>query len=226
MVLQATGEPPRWGRLYLALTLANPNDRDDVARLPSLIRAAWQAKGVHLRLKALDTVYRVGRRLDDQTRARLAEVLESFDVSGNIMLSTIKVEALAACDAIEPISTLDRIRAEIAAVLAEPDNPLAWSAASSIYNKQFEEEDIVGPYFHSVDGLDDRRKLQLCVMAARTDPLGVDPLSSGNAWPCWVLRDVADRAEMTDDVGREVLRQAAAVIAPVTGSIRMSQEAV
>jgi hypothetical protein len=41
-----------------------------------------------------------------------------------------------------------------------------------------------------------------------------------------VLRDIADRAEMTDDVGREVLRQAAAVIAPVTGSIRMSQEAV
>ena len=226
MVLQATGQPPRWGRLYLALTLANPDDSDDVARLPSLIQAAWQAKGVHLRLKALDTVHRVGRRLDEQTRARLVEVLESFDVSGNIMLSTIKVEALAACDAIEPISTLDQIRAEIAAVLAEPANPLAWSAASGIYNKQFEEEDIVGPYSHAVDELDDRRKLQLCVMAARSDPLGVDPLSSGNAWPCWVLLDIADRAEMTDDAGREVLRQAAAVIAPVTGSIRMSQEAV
>jgi hypothetical protein len=73
------------------------------------------------------------------------------------MLSTVLVEALAACDAIEPISTLDRIRAEITAVLAEPDNPLAWSAASGIYNRQFEEEDIVGPYCHAVDELDDRR---------------------------------------------------------------------
>ena len=225
-VLEAAGSPARWGRLYLALTLVDPDSAGDLAYLPSLVQTAWQAGGYHLRLKALDTVHRVGRRLDDQMRARLVEVLESFDVSGNIMLSTILVEALAACDAIEPISTLDRIRAEIAAVLAEPDNLLAWSAASGIYNKQFEEEDIVGPYFNAVDELDDRRKLQLCVMAARSDPLGVDLLSSGNAWPCWVLRDIADRAEMTDGAGREVLRRAAAVIAPVTGSIRMSQEAV
>ena len=71
------------------------------------------------------------------------------------------------------MSTLDQIRAEIEAVLAQPDNPDAWSAASGIYYRQFEQEDIVGPYFDAVAELDDRRKLQLCVMAARAEPPGV-----------------------------------------------------
>ena len=74
-VLQALDSPPRWGRLYLALTLVDPDDAEDVAHLPSLVQAAWQAKGYHLRLKALDTAVRVGRRLDDQVRARLVDVL-------------------------------------------------------------------------------------------------------------------------------------------------------
>jgi hypothetical protein len=204
-VLQGAGSPARWGRLYLALTLADPDDDEELAYLPSLVQAAWQAGGYHLRLKALDTAHRVGRRLDGQTRARLGEVLASFDVSGNIMLSSILVEALAACAAIEPISTLDGIRSQIEAVLAEPDNPLAWSMASAIYYSQFELEDVVGPYFEAVAELDDRRMLQLCVMAARAE---------SREWqPEWVLREIADRAEMTDDAGREVLREAAAAVA-------------
>ena len=173
-VLQAAGSPPRWGRLYLALTLVDPDDAEDVAHLPSLVQAAWQAKGYHLRLKALDTAAQVGRRLDDQVRARLVDVLASFDVSGNIMLSTILVEALAACDAIEPMSTLDQIRAEIDAVLAaagQPRSVVMPRPAST--TSQFEQEDIVGPYFEAVAELDDRRKLQLCVMAARAE-LSVD----------------------------------------------------
>jgi Nuclease-related domain len=212
-VLQGAGSPARWGRLYLALELADPDSDEDLAYLPSLVQAAWQARGYHLRLKALDTAHRVGRRLDEHTRARLAEVLESFDVSGNIMLSSILVEALAACDALEPMNTLDQIRAEIEAVLAEPDDPLAWSMASGIYYRQFEEEDVVGPYFAAVAELDDRRKLQLCVMAAR----------AGREYePGWVLREIADRAEMTDGAGREVLRAAATTVADSV----MPQEAV
>ena len=70
----------------------------------------------------------------------------SCDVSGNVWLNSTLVEALAACDAIEPMSTLDQIRAAIDAVLAAPDNPEAWSAASRIFYRQFEQEDILGPY--------------------------------------------------------------------------------
>ena len=117
-VLQSTGSPPRWSRLYLALTLLDPDDSDDVAHLPSLVEAAWKAGGYHLRLAALTTAAQVGRRIGDQARARLVDVLTTFDVSGNMWLSTSLVEALAACDAIEPMSTLDQIRAEIDAVLA------------------------------------------------------------------------------------------------------------
>ena len=135
-------------------------------------------------------------------------MLASFDVSGNIMLSSILVEALAACDAIEPMSTLDQIRAQIEAVLAEPDNPLAWSMAASIFYSQFEQEDVVGPYFEAVAELDDRPKLQLCVMARRAE------LSDNfAAQPGWLLREIADRAEMTDEAGREVLREAATTVA-------------
>jgi hypothetical protein len=212
-VLQGAGSSARWGRLYLALELADPDSDEDLAYLTSLVQAAWQARGYHLRLKALDTAHRVGRRLDAQTRAHLVEVLESFDVSSNIMLSSILVEALGACDALEPMNTLDQIRAEIEAVLAEPDNPLAWSMASGIYYRQFEEEDVVGPYFEAVAELDDRRKLQLCVMAAR----------AGREWqPGWVLREIADRADMIDGAGREVLRAAATTVADGL----MPQEAV
>lgn len=203
-LLQAMGSRPRWGRLYLALTLMDPDNAEDVAHLPSVVQAAWQAGGYHLRLKALDTAHRTGRRLDDQVRARLIDVLESFDVSGNIWLSSLLVEALAACDAIEPMSTLDQIYAEIQAVLAQPDSPDAWEAASGIYYRQFEEADIVGPYFEAIAELDDRRKLQLCVMAARAE---------SRAWqPGWVLREIADRAELTDEAGRQVLREAAAAV--------------
>jgi hypothetical protein len=207
-VLRGAGPPARWGRLYLALELADPDSDQDLAYLPSLVQAAWQERGYHLQLKALDTAHRAGRRLDDQTRARLADVLASFDVRGNVMLSSILVEALAACDALEPMSTLDQIRAQIEAVLAEPDNPLAWSMAASIFYSQFENEEVLGPYFEAVAELDDRRKLQLCVMARRAETS--DNLA---AQPGWLLREIADRAEMTDDAGREVLREAAATVA-------------
>jgi hypothetical protein len=208
-LLQATGSPPRWGRLYLALTLVGPDNAEDIAHLPSLVQAAWEARGYHLRLKALDTAVQVGRRLDDQARARLADVLTSFDVSGNIGLSSMVVEALAACDAIEPMRTLDQIRAQIDAVLAQPDSPDAWALASGIYYGQFERENIVGPYGEAIAELDDRRKLQLCVMAARA--------GSRELQPGWVLREIADRAELTDDAGREVLREAASTI--ITDSV-------
>lgn len=204
-VLQSTGSPPRWGRLYLALTLLDPDDSDDVARLPSLVKAAWKAGGYHLRLAALTTVAQVGRRIGDQARGRLVGVLASCDVSGNVWLSSTLVEALAACDAIEPMSTLDQIRAAIDAVLAAPDNPEAWEAASRIFYRQFEHEDILGPYTEAIAELDDRRMLQLCVMAARAD---------SSAWqPGWVLREIANRAELADAAGREVLREAATTVA-------------
>jgi Nuclease-related domain len=204
-MLQSTGSPPRWGRLYLALTLLNPDDSDDAAHLPSLIQAAWKAGGYHLRLAALNTAVQVGRRIDDHARSRLVDVLTSLDVSGNIWLSTILVEALAACEAVEPMSTLDQLRADIDAVLAEPDNPVAWTVASRIFYRQYENEGIVGPYAEAIAGLDDRRMLQLCVMAARAE---------SSAWqPGWVLREIADRAKLADDAGREVLREAATTVA-------------
>jgi nuclease-like protein len=204
-VLHATNSAPRWGRLYLALLLADPHNTEDAARLPSLVEAAWKAGGYHLRLKALDTVVHAGRRIDDQARAQLASVLRSFDVSGNIWLSTMLVEALAACEAFEPMNALDQIRGEISAVLAEPNNPDAWAAAASIYYRQFENEDIVGPYSEAIAALDGRQTLQLCVMAARAE--------SRNWQPGWVLREIADRAALADDAAREVLRQAATGIA-------------
>jgi len=208
-LLQTLDSPPRWGRLYLALTLVDPtlvvrDNAEDAAQLPSLVQAAWQAGGYHLRLKALDAVVRTGRVLDDQLRERLVEVLDSFEVSTSVGLSSILVDALAACGAIEPMSTLDRIRASIDAVLAQPDSPDAWTIASSIYYRQFEQEDIFGPYVEAIAGLDDRRMLQLCVMAAR---------AGFREWkPDWVIREIADRAELTDEAGREVLRRAASNI--------------
>jgi hypothetical protein len=203
-LVETPDSPRRWGRLYLALTLADPDNADDAAQLPTLVQAAWRAGGYHLRLKALDTAVRAGRRLDGDVQERLVDVLDTFDASGNIALSSVLVDALAACGAIEPQSTLEQIRAGIDAVLAHPDSSDAWTIACTIYYRQFEQEDILGPYSEAIAQLDDGQMLQLCVMAARAEDRG---------WqPGWLIREVADRAELADEAGRAVLREAATTV--------------
>jgi len=82
--------------------------------------------------------------------------------------------------------------------LSDPDPEVSFGAAEEMGRQH-------GCWAEAVAELDDRRRLQLCVMAAR---------AGARAWqPGWVLREIADLAELTDDAGREVLREAATSIA-------------
>jgi hypothetical protein len=203
-LLSSSARPARWGRLFTALLLTNARSDEDAQLLPRLVRQAWAANGYHLRLEALTTAERCGRVVPVAVRAELAEVLSSIKPPSHWGLSSTLVEALAACDAMEPINSLESIREDIAAVLAAPDEPAAWAAASGIFYAQFEPEDILGPFAEAVSELDDAAALRLYTMAARD---GAPTFSRE-----WLLREVADRAAIADEAATGVLREAASTV--------------
>lgn len=203
--LMATSpQPARWGRLYAALHLTNAANDKDAELLPHLLREAWKANGYHLRLEALTTVSRCGRVVPAHVRAELAEILSALEPPSHLGLSSTLVEALAACDAIEPINSLEDIREQIAAVVAAPEDPDAWAAARGIVFAQFDPEDIVGPFAEAVSELSDADSLRLHTMAARDEGMSFNRE--------WVLREVADRAAGADVAAVAVLREAAATV--------------
>jgi hypothetical protein len=201
-MLTATMTAPRWGRLMAALHLIHPDTTTDLQALPDLLQAAWDENGYHLRVQALMTVTDVARTLDDITRQRMLDVLRSFEVRDNIMLSSALVDALAAYGDIEPVASLDDIRADIAAVLADPDNPLAAEAAERIIGLQFDNDSVFGPYWDAVAELRDEQRVALCMLALRQDktPFHVD----------WMVAQLADHAEPLSGDELAVLQRHAA----------------
>lgn len=170
----ATPARPRWGRLYTALMLVNPDDRTDHRLLPDLFQAAWAEGGYHLRLAALTTVTERANGVDEATQVRMRELLGACDPGGYWGLASSLTEALAAYEAIEPANSADDIRALIAAILAEPQNPEAWAAAEHVIGAQFDNADVVGPFYEVIAELEDQQLMQLCVMAARVTEMPIN----------------------------------------------------
>jgi hypothetical protein len=185
-----------------ALHVIDPDSTADLQALPDLLQAAWDENGYHLRIQALMTVTDVARLLDDVTRRRILDVLRGFEVRDNIMLSSALVDALAAYGDIEPVATLDDIRADITAVLADPDNPLAAEAAERIIGLQFDNDSVFGPYGDAVVELPAEQRVTLCMVALRQDktPFHVD----------WMVAQLADQAEHLSGDALAVLQRHAA----------------
>lgn len=203
-LMTAGPHPARWGRLYAALLLTDATRYDDVEALPELLRRAWNLNGYHLRLEALQTAARCGRQIPAQIRQDIVAFLSALEPPTHWGLSSTLVEALAACDAIEPVNSLEGIRQQIAAVLAVPEDPDAWAAARGIFSAQFEPEDIVGPFAEAVSELTEQECLRLHTMAARAGgmPFGRE----------WMIAEIAKRADIADDAAFGVLREEAATV--------------
>jgi len=195
-----TNAPACWGRLMTTLFLLNHDDPGDLALLPDLLTAAWKANGYHLRLTALTTVREAARAVDDTTRERTRAALEECDTK-SIFLNSSLFEALAAYGGIEPQNTEEGIRAQIAAILAEPDNPDAWAMAQGLAGMVFEDQNLHGLYGEVLGNLDPAEHHKLHVMAARNDSMP--------SHRDWIMNAIIERLEYADDDTRTVLRDAA-----------------
>jgi hypothetical protein len=207
--LLAGARSQSWCRFYLCACICGSEEATaDPTLLPRLVRAAWDAKGYHVRLHALMAVHMCGRSLDEDTCNVMDELLSTFETSHLYLQSGI-VEAAAAIGrlgaSLPTVEQLaDFIRTE---VLGMEDGPDAWRAASGVCSSQWEPDDIVGPYYETVHSLGDSEMFELCLRAAQD----VDGVS--RSWP---MEQLCYRTPIGDPAQDERLRQvfAAAAIGP------------
>ncbi|MGW4368004.1 NERD domain-containing protein [Nocardia takedensis] len=211
LLRSATPAPPRWCRLAAALMILNVHNEPDLEVLPELFTEAWNLGGYHLRLDALQVAAATARRTDEKTRTGLRNALEAIDTHDNWAVSSLHLEALAACGAIEPIGTAANIRADIDNVLNNLEDPDASGLARSILGRQFEDEAIFGPVCEVVDALPPEQLVQLCGAALRDE----DALYSITR--DWAVSRIADHIHVAGPPQLRLIAQIAAD--PPTDSI-------
>lgn len=203
--------PARWGRISAALKLLDVDGSRDLSLIPQLVAEAWNLRGYHLRLDALYAAQLGARCGDASVREQLRELLETFDVSHNLAYSTLLVEALAACGAIEPMATVQDLREEAADILAEADHPDAPGRARSFLGRQFEDEAIFGPVSEVVAELPPAALVALCGLALEDDHPAISIVRA------WAVARVADNIAFAAARQRDVL--AAIAAAPPADSV-------
>jgi RecA/RadA recombinase len=194
----------RWGRVSAALMMVNVHSDEDLNLLPDLVSEAWTLNGYHMRLEALDAAHSGARWMDSPARLRLRDVLEDLDTSNNWALSSLHGEALAACGAIEAISTEQDIRAEIDQVLSNADDPNASGLARSILGRQFEDEAIFGPVSEVLASLDPRQLVSLCGLALLDEDATLSIIRD------WAVARIADHIDVAGPQERRLIEQIAA----------------
>src|SRR5262249_19713042 len=100
-----------------------------------------------------------------------------------------------ACGRVSTDVTADGIREQVDAVLAEPDNPDAWGVAAGMLSAQFEDQEIVGPYYETIESLPAEHRTRLLIMGARHQDW---------MWHSWALAQLLE-LEPADDRQRQQL---------------------
>jgi hypothetical protein len=195
----ATPKPARWGTLSAALMLLNVDSREDLNLVPQLVAEAWNLNGYHLRLAALDAAQAGARNADVRVREQLRELLDTFDVSNHWAYSSLLIEALAACGAIEPMATAQDLREEVAAILAEADHPDGPERARSLLGRQFEDDAIFGPVSAVVAELTPAELVTLCGLALTDDDPAISIVRD------WAVARIAENIAFTTQRERAVL---------------------
>lgn len=154
------------GTLYLATSLLRPMSDYGADLVPEVVAACLAAPVYHLRLEALELVKESAHGLDPAAHEAVVEAVRSVETA-NIFLSSAVVETLAALGDIEPRSTVDELIHELRELVRSPDDPQAWRRAMGAVSNQFEEEEIVGPYYEAIRGLGDAERDVLLAMALR-----------------------------------------------------------
>lgn len=196
-----------YGRLYLAAVLSRSIIHpDDAQHLPDLVETGLAAGGYHLRLALLYAAQSACRVLDPESRARMIDVLNAYDLDpADWGTNSTLIEVLASYDQITPMNDLDGIRAAITEILADPDNVDHRHLAQGVVGAQFEDERILGPYNEAIDGLPVSQRLTLFAMSVLAPGLG----SISNPY---ALRHLADGARGTEGIIAEALAHFAGMV--------------
>lgn len=159
----AKGSYP-WGRLYLAFLSVDPRVPQDQANFASLLRRSWDIGGYHLQLEALRAA-ELFAGSDEPYRTEILDVVNGLQAS-HWGLQNSLIEVLSAFGEIDRGVKPEDLREEIRDVLAHSDTSEARQAAAGIVSNQFEDENIVGPYWEAIAGLTSTEKVRLLTMAA------------------------------------------------------------
>ena len=189
-----------WGRLYLAVLAVDSRDTLDQALFAQLLRQAWDVAGYHLQLEALNAAEFFGAS-NEPYRSEILEVLRTLHPEHWALESSL-LEALARFGEIENATTEEELRTHIRAVISQPGDSICCKLASGVVASQFEDEDIVGPYYAAVEGLTSHEKVQLFAMAASDD----DPFPSMHlTWTLERLLELVPTGETAlDDIVKSV----------------------
>lgn len=163
--------PYPWGRLYLASLSIDPQDSQDQAAFAALLRRAWDAGGYHLQLQVLQAAEFFARSAEPY-RTEILDVVTGFRASHWALQSCI-VEVLSGFGEIDSGLTPEDLREEIRGLLNLSDASETCQEAARIVSRQFEDENIVGPYHEAVDGLARTEKVRFLAMAAKGSDIGM-----------------------------------------------------
>lgn len=164
--LVARAEDPGLGILCLALSLLQRPTDDDVDVLVDILPRALRASPYHLRLEALELAELGGRWLPAAAQDTVLEAVQAIGTD-DLFLGSAVVEALAALGGIEPTTTVDDLLAQLRVTLSRPDDPLHCRLAAGSISSQFEEQDVVGPWYAAIEALAEDERALLFAMALR-----------------------------------------------------------
>lgn len=137
--------PRSWGRYFAAILSIVPDDLDDQALVASLLKRAWDAGNLDLRLEALDMVRRIRchAEIGEPHRSEIGRTLLSLE-PGKFLAEHYRLgEELSAFGQIDNTTDSGRLRDEIRADIASSFNI---DTARRIAALQYENQDICGPY--------------------------------------------------------------------------------
>ena len=204
--LDAAGEKS-WGLFYVMATLFDA-ETDDQVHLPRALRLAWEAKGYHLRLQALQMAEFSAASVEGSTHDEVASILQSVH-SGNLVLNSMLVEALATYDLIDSGKDEEVIESEIRAVIAQ-EVPMPAELARGYLSDQFEDERIVGPYYRVIMNLPEEERAELL-------RLGLEASQGYEIGTELFLRELAECGDLERKDVQAVFNSFAQPPAPVEG---------
>lgn len=160
------------GQVGLLIELHKYSDRDAPSLgtvLPRVLNRLWSKAPHHLRIGLMHAAGMSAGALSDSERRALIEAIESllpanggFDSAG--MIDALKYLGALDDDQAEHVSSA---KAEMQAVLADPENPLAPNAAAGLWNAQFDHP-YDGAYCEAWNDLAAGDRKTLLLMAARS----------------------------------------------------------